>query len=1489
MKKSNNFISKKIIFVIICTLISFSARGKFASEEIFAQESSNIVDSLKTKNSQNSNINEKIPVIPTAEPFQKKELSKKEIQEKLDEISQKRTKFYENKIVALEKLDKYYRKYIEDYPNSPFIADVYYHLADICYELYDLSESKTYSEIIEFYEKLLKIKPDFVHKDVVFYNLAFYHRKKEDILLDEKRHRNPELLAELPDSLRLLKNNLEKSIEFYEKLVTECPNSEYYQESKYRLAEIYFDLAGETNSPNLRADYLITSENYYQSLSTEKTRLHENIVYMLGWTYFSKNDYSSAITQFIRLLNEISINDSIIEHCTESVVVDNAKQNLEKAKNFETETLKYLALSFAGYDSDNYSLKPIGTKKFAKIVGKIKSKDYAKTILLKLAEIYDEINFPMKSIATYDEFLTLFHLHKNNPSIENIIVNSYLENNMVAKAESEKEKIAYRFTANSEWYKKNKDDKDVIKNEIPIIKEAYEFEINKRTNDVIEDKSPEKYNKAIEISKLYLDLFPTSEKSKDTENNVVQMYFDLSEIENDTTSYYLVIDKLEELGKKYPDDPKRLENAYNIIFAYQSILNIILKDGGEKKDTLLAISKKSATYDSLLSTCDNYRKLFAEKPEVTSDETETLLKVLKLQGDIYFSEKKNYAEALLTFEEILKFVDEDEKTDFTYNIGICHKELGNYVSSEEWFEKAEKLAVRTKNKKIKESSASLILESIQNQASQLEDSDDLIGAAQQLERLAKTDLKADYSFDNMLSAAKFYKKANDFENAIRTYLFIAENYDDLDKDEQIIPLYYNVATIVDSFLNDYEREIKIYEKIVERYPNSKDSRNAELKIISLYDDENKLNDLKIAANKYLELAEKYRDWENSPDMFDNAIFNYNELSDTTQVVRLMLEFTEKYPEHPSVLGKFKKILSRYIGMDRWSKAEEIALHINRKFPEEKGIAKGVAKEILAKIETEIDTLFENKNYAEFPRKIKEYRKKDEYFRRKDVKLNLKSQYAKHIFYASEIVYNELIQDTIRKTTNMNAFNRGIKRVLGKKSELESILASIKDYNNPKWWSAAIHRLGQSAEYTFSKLDRATIMFAPTLNEVDEEAMIDIMSSDYIFPAYDEMLQYYTANFTFLEEQGLENEWTLASREKLYEYGELERPEENYEYLTMTTDSTWNYSNTYQKGFSEIDFVDSLSTFHSPKLVGFDTFGIDNLSFETDAEFIWGSSSDTTLYFRKVFEINGFPEIAKLNLISPNDTYIFINGIMFEEFYTFENEENWKFGKQTDISDKLNLGKNVIAVQSVANTNQAEVSSISDVTQNGILMNLKIKARIPIEEIVSIDTFFCSNENWLVSPNYEYDWNNLTFNDSLWSKSEIISVDSLSPFSEIIDSTAFVIWDSLESDTAYFRYKFFAPDSVEFAEIEVAADTSFSLYINGKEIAKDSLNIVILEKYQPAIIDISDYVIPGENIFAIKVIANKNSYGFISKLRIIGIIKKLVQLDNSCLLQADNKL
>lgn len=81
-------------------------------------------------------------------------------------------------------------------------------------------------------------------------------------------------------------------------------------------------------------------------------------------------------------------------------------------------------------------------------------------------------------------------------------------------------------------------------------------------------------------------------------------------------------------------------------------------------------------------------------------------------------------------------------------------------------------------------------------------------------------------------------------------------------------------------------------------------------------------------------------------------------------------------------------------------------------------------------------------------------------------------------------------------------------------------------------------------------------------------------------------------------------------------------------------------------------------------------------------------------------------------------------------------------------------------------------------------------------------------------------------------------------------------DSVNSTPRYFRYHFTLPDAAVASNIQITADDRLKLWVNGVEIVEESMDNRYM--YISVIDDLADYLVPGENVIAVRVV-NYTSY------------------------------
>jgi TolA-binding protein len=148
---------------------------------------------------------------------------------------------FERKLYEMAK--KEYKKFIDGYPSSEFLAEGYFGIAESAFYL------KNYSESLEAYKTFIEKFPG--HAKIVYAGIRWGECL---IYLEKFEEAFNQLFAISPEGLdvdtrQMLffmlaqasqgKKDFEKALEFYNKAVAEAPQSEYAVQSLFEMAEIY--------------------------------------------------------------------------------------------------------------------------------------------------------------------------------------------------------------------------------------------------------------------------------------------------------------------------------------------------------------------------------------------------------------------------------------------------------------------------------------------------------------------------------------------------------------------------------------------------------------------------------------------------------------------------------------------------------------------------------------------------------------------------------------------------------------------------------------------------------------------------------------------------------------------------------------------------------------------------------------------------------------------------------------------------------------------------------------------------------------------------------------------------------------------------------------------------------------------------------------------------------------------------------------------------
>ena len=187
--------------------------------------------------------------------------------------------------------------FLENYPESHVLDKVIVRLAELYYEE-DLekyaSAEEEYQQLIEHYESgLLLEKPEEPRKDYTR-TLKLYQQivdeYPESALLDDAYYN----IAFLNEDLGFYA----EAAKLYEQFADKFPDSRYIPYSLFRVGEYYF------NPPVNNLEHAV--DVYQKVLAFGDSPRYDEALYRLGWAYYKLNNFSEAISYFTLLADDLA-------------------------------------------------------------------------------------------------------------------------------------------------------------------------------------------------------------------------------------------------------------------------------------------------------------------------------------------------------------------------------------------------------------------------------------------------------------------------------------------------------------------------------------------------------------------------------------------------------------------------------------------------------------------------------------------------------------------------------------------------------------------------------------------------------------------------------------------------------------------------------------------------------------------------------------------------------------------------------------------------------------------------------------------------------------------------------------------------------------------------------------------------------------------------------------------------------------------------------
>lgn len=752
----------------------------------------------------------------------------------------------------LDKTIKHHVAIIAKYPNEPFIPNMMFELAEAYASLsqfefkykmkqYDEDIKKfdngalltepilpriSYKNTIEICYKLFEKYPDIPFKDKIVYRLAICH-------LDE--------------------GNYDRAKQYFQQLIFEMPQSSKVSEAHFRLGEYYFN----------KRDFHKAIEQYKYLLESWDDPYFNMSLYKLGWAYFNINDYANAISTYIYLISDINLLETL------------NTELLGKTKaDVKNESLDYIAHSLTEYGGPTTAKMLLNNKE---------AESYAIDIFLRMGDIYKKRNFYPEAIQTYESLLTLFPLYPEAPLIQKQIIECYEHDMEEEKAISAKDVFVKKYGPNSQWISQYPEGK--VRNDAINLSQEMLFSLGTYYQAKAQEKNRiREYKIAVEKYEDYIEKFRDSQNTAKVNYYLAECYYSINEFDKAADEYFKVM-------TLYGDNEFKDAAAYNRILSYYQLLKnnpktdsttFYLEDFLGEGGNLVPIKAGCSFQVDILKACNDFIRLLPQ--------SENLLEVLmKYAETLYELNKWELAARVYQRVAVDNYKNSPYYGQAINMVAQCYFKLGDYSSSEKWFEML--AAAFPDSTQYVEKSRRMISSANFKVAEKLKDNGDLTEAAVKFLTLAFNTTDPEIAKASILEAGSQFEKAGEIEKAAKAYERMIKEQPGV---SFIDELYIKTGLLYEK-MDNWVRASDNYLKLASLKPDSRFAPRALLNAANCYEQLKLWNKAKLVYQQYIN---SYAN--TNPDDYIETLYKLGEMSinlkDENSALTEFAQTVQKYKE-----------------------------------------------------------------------------------------------------------------------------------------------------------------------------------------------------------------------------------------------------------------------------------------------------------------------------------------------------------------------------------------------------------------------------------------------------------------------------------------------------------------------------------------------------------------------------------------------------------------
>ncbi|MFQ5863708.1 MAG: tetratricopeptide repeat protein [bacterium] len=1411
--------------------------------------------------------------------------------------------------------------FIEDHPNSRILDRLIVRLAELYYEQAILDYEVTndeYHRLLALYDKgEIEQLPEEPHKD---YGepLRLYQRIIDEFpesnLLDDALYNKGFLLEDL--------GQREQAFEAFQKLIEEFPESRYVPDALMRMAEHYF------NPPVNDIDKAIGL--YQQVLNYKESSIYDAALYRLGWAYYKLNDYPSAISYFTMLADDI-------EHAKE---IDPEYQYHFPA--VRDEAIEYIGISFLDYG---------GPEKAAEYFRELGGREYGFDVLRKIGDVYLEVKEEYdQAINAYQLTLTMYPNSPKAPEIQAKMAEAYRKMNDERMSYVRRSELFRTYRPGTDWWE-NVEEPEARKEALDLAERAMRDNIQLLLRRAKETDDQNLYFQAVNDSRDYLSTF--SENS-----NAALIHWNMAlTLDAKLALHDQAFDEYIKISNLYWNTRFQKQAAENAIAIADDVLRTDslssprtvlpltigeIREGLSSRDSLrqrLHLQRDALTEDQkrLVFALDNYVKLFPHEPETA--------KILAKAGALYY-EHHQFKEALKYFRTLVKHFPGSPEIDHA-----------RYIIMESYFGKSDYESAELVARRLRDMSPEYaakanrrLAESIFLQAKTYADSLEHLRAAQEYRRMVAQAPNVEFADLALYNSALEYEQAKEYRRAVDSYSQLLSEYP---KSEHSLNALNNLAFDYRE-LSDFHNAALVYEKLAQLQPDEEMAQVALYNAsVSFVQAEEWMRAIKVNTK----FVERFPNAEDADELLFNNANYYLKLGDLGSANNIYAAFAEKFPDSPRVVEAFYhrgKYLKENNLINEAKEEFEKAVRKNNEF-KDRGIDSNdfFAAEALYELTESKYNEYKNIEFKLPPAVMSENKVK-----KKQLLLDLVDSYTKLAGYGTVRLYEAtykigrvyedfaqtwalqdipamdenrriVAQKEINNTAAelyeraVEAYKNGVKvlsrfaeaysqsitpdtvaATSGKLVPLDTTLIAAEKWIN-KCQSKISETLYHIAEINFESVEQfLNAPSPPGMKKLEEIVYRYQLLVKAVDPTLKEIIAAHTRNINEGAELNLDNQWIELSKNKIVTMSNMvpnEYKNLGIEALTGYSEIVGPYENLIESGDeSAFELADQMSNFieissnymlASAKGYKQSIENARSLNIQSDEI----AAAEENL-MRSIYEYAALADSFSIQADAKRRYYENLfkqtERIDYEDaLFTFEENH---FSLRDAVQKILMFGYETYEELAIENPWSQKVKLAlvqSNPEEYGEMLGMASETKL-----------IPSNSTWLVSADFYSGWNEVDFNDSLWTPAKEIG-----PSTKFAESTSKKIWiqmdqrsfpgtDSTKFDIAapsedtlssanltqfpegqnkvYIRKAFEITGLPVSGLIQLNLDGSYNLFLNGQFVAVYDYD----SSQEPStrIHDLSKFLQSGKNVLSLEV---QDSNDLIGSLEAVLEVKNLPDWSN----------